>query len=66
MSEVVQAYDPNEGDYVAIEVRTNTILGRQSRPWVNTATGQPMEEIEPLERIQPVWVGSSDPLRDFR
>lgn len=66
MSAVVQAYDPNDRAYVAIEVASGNIIARQAQPFRNKVTGELMEEVEPLERIRPQRQAQSDPLDAYR
>lgn len=60
MSEMVQAFDPNNGDYVAIDVATGKFVKRSPRPFEN------LDEVEALERIQPERQAPVDPLARYR
>ena len=45
MSEMVQAYDPNEGDYVAIDVASGRFVKRSPKRFEH------LDEVEALERV---------------
>ncbi|TPM25703.1 hypothetical protein [Mesorhizobium sp. B2-3-4] len=69
MSNRVQRFDPETGNYILLDVATGTVL--QEQPGVRRP-GKPLaspfagvDEIEPMTR-QRVAVRQSDPLGDFR
>lgn len=66
MSAVVQAFDPNDGNYVVFEVKSGKELMRQPRPFQSKTTGVLMDEVEPLELIRTESKGASDPLEAYR
>jgi len=69
MSDRVQRFDPETGNYILIEVATGEVLGEMP---AKRQPGRPMispfhdvDEIEPIEIERPRAV-QTDPLEDYR